>query len=341
MARATRQRPPRTPGHGLFALLLATAMASSSCSLVSQMAVSSLADTFAAGEAVFRSDDDLELVGAAMASNLKLLETILASSPEHRGMLLSAAKGFLLYGYGFVEPQRFQLDFTQFEEEQVVRRRAARIYERAANYGMRGLEANHPGIADRLRVNPDAAVAELEDDDAGLALWTGTALGALISMSADDPEATADIAVMGALLYRSRELDDTVDNGVVYDYLAAYEVARVGGSIERAREFYEAGLEVGKERLPVLWSTWAESGSIAAQDRNEFVALLEAAVEFDIDSEPDGRLLNRIAQVRAAWLLENADDYFLDLGNDLGNQDPGNGPGRTNSRTFNRANHEP
>ena len=296
-----------------FAGGLIAALASlSSCSLVSNMAVNSIAGLLAEGEAVLRSDDDLDLVKAPLANNLWLMETMLETSPEHRDMLLSATKGFLLFAYGFVEPDLFELDFTQFEAKQAVRRRAARLYRRATKYGMRGLEVNHPGIEARLRSAPEAAAAELEVEDAALALWTGTALGAWIAMDTDNPEATADLSLMGALLHRSRELDDTVDDGVVYDYLSIYEVSRIGGSIEEGREHYEHALEIGPERRPVLWSTWAETGSVANADRQEFEALLRQTLDFDIDSEPGSRLLNQVAQVRAAWLLENVEDYFLD-----------------------------
>ena len=276
------------------------------------MAVNSIAGLLAEGEAVLRSDDDLDLVKAPLANNLWLMETMLETSPEHREMLLSATKGFLLFTYGFVEPDLFDLDFTQFEEKQAVRRRAARLYRRATGYGMRGLAVNYPGIEGRLRSDPEAAAAELEVEDAALALWTGTALGAWIAMDTDNPEATADLSLMGALLHRSRELDDTVDDGVVYDYLMLYEVSRVGGSIEKGREYYEHALDIGPERAPVLWSSWAESGSVASGNREEFETLLRQTLDFDIDSEPGGRLLNQVAQERAAWLLANVDDYFLD-----------------------------
>lgn len=297
---------------GLAAGLLITLTWLPGCSLVANMAVNSIAGLLAEGEAVLRSDDDLDLVKAPLANNLWLMETMLETSPEHREMLLSATKGFLLFAYGFVEPDLFGLDFTQFEEKQAVRRRAARLYRRATGYGMRGLEVNHPGIEARLRNSPEAAAAELETEDAALALWTGTALGAWIAMDTDNPEATADLSLMGALLHRSRELDDTVDDGVVYDYLSIYEVSRIGGSIDAGREYYEHALEIGPARAPVLWSTWAETGSVAGGNRGEFEALLRQTLDFDIDSEPGARLLNQVAQERAAWLLANVDDYFLD-----------------------------
>lgn len=307
-------RPGGLPALLPAALLLAAPLLGG-CSLVTGVAVNSLAGVLAEGEAVYRSDDDLELVGSALAFNLKTLETLLLANPEHEGMLLSAAKGFLLYTYGFVEPLRFDLDFTEFEEDRAIRARAARLYGRATDFGMRGLELRHPGIRGRLSRAPETAASELETGDAALALWTGTALGARIGMATNDPEATADLAVVGALLNASRRLDDTVDEGVVYDYLSIYEVARVGGSLELAREYYERALEVGPARRPVVWSTWAETGSIALADREEFETLLRRTLDFDLDREPGARLLNRVAQERAAWLLRTVDDYFLD---DLG-----------------------
>lgn len=302
--------PSRTAAAACLGALLA--FGPGCASLITNMAVNTLSGVLAEGEAVFRSDDDLGLVEGALANNLKLMETLLVTSPDNQEILLSAAKGFLLYAYGFIETDLFELDFTQFEEKQRVRRRAARIYRRATDFGLRGLEVSYPGISERLRRDPDAAVMELQVEDAALALWTGTAFGARIGMETDNPEATADLSVMGALLYRSRELDDGVDGGVVYDYLSIYETARIGGSLDEARDYYEHALELGPERHPVLWATWAETGSVANGDRQEFMTLLQQTLDFDIDSEPDGRLLNRVAKERAAWLLENVDDYFLD-----------------------------
>lgn len=297
---------------GSTGLVLAGLLLAGCSSLITNMAVGTLASVLGEAEAVFRSDDDLDLVEGALANNLKLMETLLESSPENREVLLSAAKGFALYAYGFVEPDLFELDFTQFDEKQAVRKRAARLYRRATDYGLRGLEVDHPGISERLQRDPESAAAELAVEDAGLALWTGTALGAWIAMATDNPEATADLAIMGALLHRSQALDDTVDGGAVYDYLALYEASRVGGSVDTGREYYERALEMGPERRAVLWASWAETGSTAAADRQEFETLLRATLDFDIDSEPEARLLVRVAKVRATWLLANIDDYFFD-----------------------------
>ncbi len=294
------------------AAVVALALPLTSCSAIAGLALNSVSGVFAEAETVFRSDDDLELVGDALAFNLKTLETLLVSSPENEMLLLSAAKAFLLYAYVVVEPGLFELDFTQFEERQAIRRRAGNLYRRGLDFGLRGLEVDRPGFAGRVRRNPATAVQELEEDDAAMALWTGTAMAARVALEMDNPEATADLSTAGAILGRVKELDDLVDRGAVYDYLSLYEALRPGGSVELAREYYERAMELGPERLPVLWTNWAESGAIAAGDRSEFETVLQQTLDFDLETEPDDKLLNRIAQLRAAWLLENIDDYFYD-----------------------------
>ena len=61
---------------------MAVIVLSSGCSLRS-VAVNALSDTLAAGASVYASDNDPELVREAMPFNLKTLETLLESSPEH------------------------------------------------------------------------------------------------------------------------------------------------------------------------------------------------------------------------------------------------------------------
>jgi hypothetical protein len=39
--------------------------------------------------------------------------------------------------------------------------------------------------------------------------------------------------------------------------------------------------------------------------------VLEKVLEWDVESSKENRLANIISQQKAAWLLENRDDYFL------------------------------
>ena len=101
-------------------------------------------DALAAGDSVYETDDDLELVGAALPFGLKLTESLLAQSPNHRGLLLTACRGFVLYSYAFVDYAAAMAADEDLDRARELRARARRLYLRALQYGIRGLERSYP-----------------------------------------------------------------------------------------------------------------------------------------------------------------------------------------------------
>ena len=69
---------------------------------VKQMAVNSLAETLCESNSVFASDNDPELIRQALPFSLKLIEGLLAESPNNRNLLLAASSGFTQYAYALV-----------------------------------------------------------------------------------------------------------------------------------------------------------------------------------------------------------------------------------------------
>ena len=74
----------------LWLTTLCLAMLGAGCS-VKRMAVNKVGDALAGSGTTFASDDDPELIKAAVPFSLKLMESLLAESPRHRG----AAAGHL------------------------------------------------------------------------------------------------------------------------------------------------------------------------------------------------------------------------------------------------------
>ncbi len=294
----------------LLVVLVATSLLAG-CSL-KRRAVDTLAEVLSEADQVYLSDEDPDLVGDALPFNLKTVETLLESYPEHPELLLMATKSFSLYAYAFVEPQAREIPYEDFDRADAVRRRAARLYRRAYRFGLRGLQIDHPGLGIRLQLEPEVAARELGVSDVAFATWTAAALGAAIGNAKDDPESTADVAVVGALLNRALELDEDFEAGTIHEFLMSYEAARVGGSIERARMHYERALALGPGKRPTIWLGWAESVSVSKQNRAEFLELVNQTIAFDIERYPDKRLLNILARRRALWLREQVDELFLD-----------------------------
>lgn len=282
---------------------------------VKRIAINKLGTALASGGTTFASDDDPEFVRDAVPFSLKLMESLLAESPKHRGLLLATASGFTQYAYAYLQEDADEAEDTDPDGSAILRERARRMYFRARDYGVRGLETRYPGIATRLKTDPRTAVAGTRKSDAALMYWTAAAWGAAISNSKEHPEVVAEQPIVEALIDRVTELDDSFGDGAVHTLLIAYEGSRPGGKgnpEERARAHFARAMELtkGMEAGPLV--SLAENVSVGKQNRQEFRTLLTRALAIDPDARPESRLANLVMQRRARWLLGRADRLFLD-----------------------------
>jgi len=283
---------------------------------IKRMAINRVADALAGGGATFSSDDDPELVGAALPFSLKLMESLLAESPRHRGLLFATASGFTQYAYAFVQQEADEAEDQDLAKAQAMRARARRLYLRARDYGLRGLETAHRGFAAGLQAQPIEAVRAVGKADVPLLYWTATSWAAAISMSKDDPGLIAEIPQMEALIDRALVLDEAFDKGAIHSFLIAYEMARSGGlgdPAERSRQHLERALALSGGLLAGPLVSFAEAVCVQKQDLKEFDILLERALAIDPDAQPEMRLVNLIMQRRARWLMSKRDELFLIL----------------------------
>lgn len=298
--------------HRLWAAVLGLALVLPGCS-IRRLAVNKVGDALAGGGTVWESDDDLALVGDALPFSLKLIESLLAESPEHRGLLETACKGFATYGYVYVQHDLEIAETEDLDRARPLRERARRLYLRAHRYGIRGLETSHAGIAERLAVEPGVALAAARPEDVPLLYWSAVALGLAISVSAGDAAMIARLPEVDALLSRALELDEAWDAGALHEFEITMAPTRPGSAEpEATRRHFDRALELADGRRAGPFVSYAEAVAIPRQDAAGFRALLEQALAVDADAYEPARLANLVAQRRARWLLERVDDLFLD-----------------------------
>jgi predicted anti-sigma-YlaC factor YlaD len=225
-------------------------------------------------------------------------------------MLLAAASGFTQYSYAFVQLDADQLEDRDFERSQQLRQRARRMYLRARDYGLRGLEVRHGGMTEELRRDPVAALRAADSADAGFLYWTGVAWAAAISQGKDDPQLVGDLAIVDALAARADELAPDFGNGSLQGFLITYEMARAGRA-EVARAHFTRARAASGGHAAGPYVALAESVCVPQRARTEFASMLDAALAIDTDKYPDQRLENLIMQSRARWLKSRIDDLFL------------------------------
>ena len=285
----------------------------SGCS-IKKMAINKLGDALSGSGTGFASDDDPELVKAAVPFSLKLIESLLAESPQHKGMLLAACSGFTQYSFAFVNQDADELEDTDIAAATRMRVRAKRLYLRARGYGLRGLEVKHAGFEQALRKNPKTAVKSATVSDVPLLYWTAAAWGSAISVSKDDPALVSDQIIVEALIDRALELDEDFDRGAIHGVLISYEMARQGVQGDpalRSKKHFDRAMKLSGGKLASPLVSFAESVSVQNQNRAEFQALLDQALAINPDAVPESRLQNLVAQRRARWLLGRVDDLII------------------------------
>ncbi len=285
----------------------------SGCS-IRRMAINQVGNALAGGGTTFASDDDPELVKAAVPFSLKLMESLLEESPRHKGLLFATASGFTQYAYAFVQQDADELEDKDVSAAAELRARARRLYLRARNYGLRGLEVEHAGFQKALGTDPKKAAAMTRKKDVPLLYWAAVSWAAAISVSKDSPDLIAEMPKMEALIDRALALDESFDHGAIHSFLITYEMSRRGGEGEpetRSRKHFERALELSRGQMAGPLVALAESVSVQRQDVSEFKSLLERALAINSDTKPEWRLTNLVMQRRARWLLARADDLFL------------------------------
>jgi predicted anti-sigma-YlaC factor YlaD len=298
----------------LAPVIVAVLLSGSGCS-VKKFAIRKLGDALSEAGATYASDDDPDLIRGALPFSLKLIESLLAQTPDHKGLLLSAAAGFTQYAYAFVQEDADETEDRDPEAAEALRRRARRLYRRARDYGLHYLEVDHPGFGDQVRKDSKGALGGIQREDVPGLYWTAAAWGSLISLSKDDPDLLADLPVVEALARKALDLQEEYDHGALHEFLISFEGSRsdtMGGSVSRARAHFDRAMELsgGSRAAPLV--ALSETVSVRNQNRSEFESLLKKALAVDPDARPEWRLANLVMQRRARWLLGREDLLFAE-----------------------------
>ncbi len=303
------------PRRGLLALLLLLALPLllSSCS-VKRWAVKNVANSLAGGVDVYGTDEDPELVGDALPFGLKTMESLLATVPDHQGLLLSLCRGFTSYANAYVQAEGDLLVNTDYARAQALHERALKLYLRAQGYGLRGLELRNRGIGEELRLDPARAAARIQRRDLPMLYWTAAAWGSAIALGKDRPELLADLPAIRALMERGLALDEAYEGGAFHEALIVLDALpeAMGGSEASARRHFARAVELSRDTKASPYVTLAQSIAVLKQDRAEFESLLNRAIEFDPGADPSQRLMATVMQRRARALLAREDEFFLD-----------------------------
>jgi len=283
---------------------------------IKKMAINSMADALTEGStSVFATDDDPVLVGEALPFALKTMEGMLQATPEHRGLLIATAAGFVQYAHAYVLWPAQKLEYSNLAESKKGRERAKKLFLRARNYGLKALQLEYPDFYRTLYQDPRKPLSQTNEADVPVLYWTGLAWGSAISVAKDDMSLVGDLPIITAMMERAIELDEDWSNGALHEFFIIFDAGRSeadGGGIQNAEYHFNRAMELnGGDSISPLVSV-AEAICVRQQDRKRFKKLLTGVLEFDVDRvESQFRLSNILAQQKAEFLLTNINHLFF------------------------------
>lgn len=292
--------------------LAIAAISVTGCGALKGVAINTVATTLSQTGTTFSSDNDPELIRESIPFALKLYESILASTPKHKELLIATCSAFTQYAYGFIETDAEVLGPAQYDESVKLKDRALKLYIRGKDYCMRAMDARWKGMTAQLMRDPATALKKASKKDVPLLYWTAASLGAAVSLGLDKPELVVDLPTVRALAERAIALDETWSKGAIHELMISIDSlpAALGGSPEKAKAHFDAAVKIQEGASPGPYVAYASGVLVAAQDRAGYEKMLNDALAIDPLKDPSTQLVTLITQRRAKALLDNIESKF-------------------------------
>lgn len=265
---------------------------------------------------VFTGDNDPELVGDALPFTIKMYESLMVSMPWHQGLKLQTGSLYIMYANAFIQTPADMLPEEEFDRHEFLLQRAKNLYLRGRDILLGALDKKYPGFRNHLdKKKFDQALSPTKKEDVPILYWA--AAGWLGAFAIDPFDMKLGMTVPGAaaLMDRVLRLDPNFNEGAIHDFYVLYYGSMpdyMGGDFNKARHHFKKAIEASGGKLTSPYLSLATTVAVQEQNLEEFKQLLNIVLEVDPDADPDNRLLNTINLRKARWLLEHAEDYFLD-----------------------------
>jgi hypothetical protein len=261
--------------------------------------------------AAFDTIGDYELARGAAQSGLIQFEGMHVLAPDNTDALFMLTKGWVGYGFGFVEDEMEAAEDAGDDDLADYHRKRARMaYDRAVFYGLELLSHTAHGF-DNVKKNELTLAKWLSDnftdnDDAPSLFWTGYGWLARVNlMKGDDTEGpafVADLYIGVAMLERAVALDPSLEHYSGMIALAAYHARTGMAEMDQAKQMFDAALAKTEGKNLMVQLNYATRYACMKGDGALYQDMI-AKVLAAPDPDPKQRLTNAIAKRRAKrWL---------------------------------------
>ncbi len=299
-----------------------TALFSASCDVAAFAANSTIQVIRRASPSIQRYRDPA-FAEEAIPGSIGTMEGLLEIQTGDPTLRMMIARSYSSYAFGFLEDHMEDAEFRSADEAEIEgwRFRASAAYLRAREVALGGLDLWVPlegGLEGARQRGLDAFVAHLarftdRETQAPLLFWTAYSWARWIGLHRDDVDALADLPLVNAIVDRVNAIDATyMDHAplALRAGLIGSAPEQLGGRPRDAKELFDRAIQLSGRRNMMYLVIEARICAIALQDRALYQSLLEEVNQFDVDSVPDSRLQNTLAQRRARRYLQEIDNFF-------------------------------
>ncbi|MFP3040422.1 TRAP transporter TatT component family protein [Treponema primitia] len=266
---------------------------------------------------VFTGDTDPELIAGALPFAIKMYEALLATQPDHQGLILTTGSLFVMYANAFIQGPAEMLPPEEYLERADRIERARKLYLRGAEILATGLEKKYRGWNDAYGKGVQLSyLAKLKKADVPLIYWHAAGILSAYALNPFDLDLGMRLPELTAAIARAYELDPDFNSGALDDFYVLFYSSvpeGMGGDPSKVETHYQRALEKSKEGLAGPYVSYAQAVCVPAQNIETFKSSLESALAVDIEKDPASRLVNIIAQRKARYLLNAAPDFFAEL----------------------------
>jgi tetratricopeptide (TPR) repeat protein len=288
-----------------------------------KLAVHEIAGIVETGMTVLEQDNDLDMLAQALPANIKLLEIILASSPEDADLLTLLARSYGSYTFMLIEPKLEDVQFRaaspdadeKLADDAIrLKQTVSEYYLKGMTYALKALEVRHPRCRTKLKTVGaiEPFLQTLSHGDVAAVFWYGFNLAAWINLNLDSVQAISQGHVAEKCMRRVIELQPDFFSGSARLVLIAYYASRspmMGGNPDAARRHYEALKQTTGESFLMADLFYARYYLQQSQDRQACETMLKAIVAASSQTSAFP-LFNKVAENKAHIYLSALGELF-------------------------------